>query len=155
MSESVQSSKISFESVLAEPAVKITVNCRPSGQLDLSLLITLARSCKCISFFCRRSLMKPHMSHYCIGERARGGLSPTLLKLKVWVIAGVEFSLGYLHTRYFHSPAGLERPSWSAMREAEFYNPPQHNPCCADLVPAFPNTQSLTEYLMRTQPQQH
>jgi hypothetical protein len=73
MSESVQAANI-VESVLAEPAVKITVKCRPSGQLDLSLgHHTDQKLRSAFHFFRRRSLMKPHMSHYCFGERARGG----------------------------------------------------------------------------------
>ena len=81
MTESVQAANI-IGSVLAEPTVKITVECRPSGHLDLpSTHHILTRSCKCISF-CGTTLMKtPHVTILC-EERAQGGLSSGPCKLK-------------------------------------------------------------------------
>ena len=121
--------------------MKIIVKCRPSGQLDLPSLITLTRSCKCISF-CRRSLMKLHMSHYCMESVRRAKCLPTLLQLKAWVIAGVEFSLGYPPYTLLHSPskAWSDHPSTHARsrNHPDFATPAGTTHVVLISSPAFP-----------------
>src|SRR3954454_23489535 len=66
----------------------------------------------------------------------------------MWVTAGAEFSLRLIHATSPPyppppSPAGLERPSWHAMREAVtilLLQPRGHHPCCAESRPSLSRT---------------